>query len=258
VSFGGWTIQSCDDATNEPGVVSGGSCNAEVCAAAQDRCKSGLKNIRHRYFAGLPDGSVTEVYFGGQRTKWCWSGGSITQRHTDFPHGWTSVVGSGGVTYNVYSSSCQSGNASCLVRADFLARLDATVPGVGVTIGINERFCVGSRVYAGGAHSRSISGGTCPGATAGAGVASIAGLSEGAVAPALEARIGRLAFSRANLRHMQRTRRPLPELLRLLRQAYRQLTPEQRARLGVEGACAALSLGAWEELHGGNPCKKGA
>jgi hypothetical protein len=253
--FGGWTVESCYDNTNEPPVVLGGTCDGEVCASATERCKSGLNNIRYRYFSGLPDGSATMIYFGGQRTKWCWGGGSISMRHTDFPQGWTSVVGSGGVSSYVWSSSCQVGNASCLVRAEFWARLEATVPGIGITIGINEVFCVGTRIYAGGAHSRNISGGTCPGSSSMA-VAGVTGLPEGAVSPALERRITELAFSRRNLRHMERTGEPLPGLLRLLKRVYRQLTPEQRTQLRKR-ACAALSPDAWAK-RGGNPCERGA
>jgi hypothetical protein len=226
---GGWTIQSCDEASNDPAVVASG-CDATFCTTGSggERCKFGLRNVRHRYFAGLPNGQVTEIYFGGQRTKWCWRGGSITARHTDFPLGWTSYVGSGGVSHSTYSSSCGTGNAQCLVREDFLARMDVTIPVIGVPVGVTDRFCVGSRVYAGGAHTRNISNGPCPG---GAALAS-AGLAGFSVAPMLERRITQLAFSRRNVRHMARhDGRPLPQLGRLLRRAYRQLSPAEKRKL---------------------------
>jgi hypothetical protein len=242
---GGWTIQSCDENTNDPATVFAG-CDATFCVAAGERCKFGLRNIRHRYFAGLPNGSATEIYFGGQRTKWCWAGGSITKRHTDYPLGWTSVVGSGSVNHSTYSSNCSTGNASCLVREDFLARLEATIPVIGPPVGINERFCVGTRVYAGGAHTRNISGGSCPGGSAALASAGLAGLS---VSPMLERRITQLAFSRRNLRRMARTGEPLPQLARLLKVAYRQLSPAEKRKLRSPEFCIARL---------GTTCGKGA
>jgi hypothetical protein len=232
--FGGWTIQSCDEAYNDPAPVFSG-CDGTFCVASGERCKFGLKNIRHRYFAGLPNGQVTEIYFGGQRTKWCWSGGSITKRHTDYPLGWTSYVGSGGVTHSTYSSNCSTGNASCLVREDFLARLDVTIPVIGLPVGVTERFCTGTRVYAGGAHTRNISGGSCPGSSALAS-AGVAGFS---VSSTLERRITRLAFSRRNLWRMARTGDPLPQLARLLKLAYLQLSPAERRKLRTSALCIA-------------------
>jgi hypothetical protein len=189
-----------------------------------------LPNIRRRYFTGLPNGQVTKIHEGGMRTSWCWRGGSITKRHTNYPLSWTSVVGSGSVTHSTYSSGCGTGNSQCLVREDFNARLDVTIPVIGLPVGINERYCVGTRVYAGGAHTRNIdTSGPCPGSSAAASSAGLAGFS---VAPMLERRIAQLAFSRPNVRHMARhDGRPLPQLGRLLRRAYRQLTPTEKRKL---------------------------
>jgi hypothetical protein len=205
---GGWTIKSCDESSNNPPTVASGCDVICTTGSGGERCKFNLRNIRHKFFSGAPQGSGTEIYFGGQRTKWCWRGGSITKRHTDFPAGWTAVVTSGSVSHSTYSSNCGTGNASCLVREDFLARMEVEVPIIGgPAIGINDRFCVGTRIYAGGAHTRNISGGTCPG---GAALAS-AGLVGFSVAPSLERRITRLAFSWRNLRRMARTGDPLAQ-----------------------------------------------
>jgi hypothetical protein len=109
------------------------------------------------------------------------------------------------------------------------------VPGTGITIGINEWYCVGTRFYSGGSHTRNISGGTCPGSSASAGLIGFAGVS-----PALESRITRLAFSHANHRYMAKNDgRPLPQLTRLVKQGYRQLSPTQERKLRSSTLCIA-------------------
>ena len=229
-----------------PVVASG--CDTICAAGGTERCKFGLRNIRPRYFAGAPEGSVTEIYYGGQRTKWCWIGGNITKRHTDFPAGWTSVVGSGGVTHSTYSSNCTPTMSECLVREDFLARLEATVPVIGLPIGINERYCVGTRIRSGGTHVRNIdTSGTCPGSSAAAASTGLAGFS---VAPMLERRITQLAFSPRNLRRMASTGNPLPELARLLKLAYLQLSPAEKRK-------ATRSRARFCIARLGSDCEKG-
>jgi len=237
---GGWTLQSCDEQPGDGGPRTSG-CDGPFCVAAGERCKFGVRNIRHRYFAGAPQGSATEIYFGGQRTTWCWVNANITKRHTDFPLGWTSVVGSGSVTHSTYSSNCSSTMSTCLVREDFLARLEATVPVIGLPIGINERFCVGTRIYSGGSHVRNISNGTCPGNSASLASAGLVGFA--GVSATLERQITKLAFSLRNLRRMARTGRPLPALNRMLGRAYRQLSPAQKRKLRSRARFCIARLG---------------
>jgi hypothetical protein len=56
-------MQPCDDNTNEPPPVFENCCDGEVCASAEERCKSGLRNIRERYAANA--GNVMGVYKAG-------------------------------------------------------------------------------------------------------------------------------------------------------------------------------------------------
>jgi hypothetical protein len=223
-----------DDNTGDVPVVAPDSGDLAAGASAASRCKRGLNNIRNRYF--VIDGSLTKIYFGGQRTNWCWTGGSIVRRHTEFPKGYTAAVSSGSVDYYVWSSSCQTGNASCLVRAEFLARMDASFPVIGITIGVNETYCVGTRVYAGGAHSRNISGGSCPGdgSVSMASARRLEGLLGEVVPTKQQQSFARLAFSQKNQLYMEKSGKLLPRLLRMGRRLWSQLTPEQRHELRRE------------------------
>lgn len=223
-----------DDNTGDVPVVAPDNDDLLAGASAVSRCKRGLNNIRNKYF--VVDGSLTKIYFGGQRTNWCWTGGSIVRRHTEFPRGYTAVVTSGSVDYYVWSSSCQTGHASCLVRAEFHARMDAALPVIGIEIGVNETYCVGTRIYAGGAHSRNISGGSCPGdgSVSLASARRLEGVLGKVVPTKKQQSFARLAFSRKNQLYMEKTGELLPSLVRMGRRLWSQLTPEQRQAFRME------------------------
>jgi hypothetical protein len=114
-------------------------------------------------------------------------------------------------------------------------RLDASVPGTGITIGINERYLrrhphLLRRVAHAQHLRRHVSG--------------ILGVRwpdrVRRVSPALESRITRLAFSHANHRYMAKNDgRPLPQLTRLVKQGYRQLSPTQERKLRSSTLCIA-------------------
>ena len=158
--------------TYNPPVVSPDSDDMAAGAAAADRCKRGLPNIKHGEIRdpAFPDRfPPVEIYQGGTRTSWCWRGGRITSRRTTYVADWVSPVGDGEVSYSPWSSNCTTGNGSCLVRTEFRSRvtLEFQVGPVTVPVNFRDQWCVGTRVFASlsgdAAHTRNISNGTCPG-----------------------------------------------------------------------------------------------
>lgn len=234
---GGWSRVNCDNNTADVPESSPSGTDASA-AGAGARCKYNLKNIRENHF--ITDKAFL-IYYGGNMSDWCWRADQIRSRHTDFPHGYTSLVNSGSIGGYVWSSGCAADYSNCLVRSEWLARMEATVPGfVSVTVGINEFFCAGTRIWAfsGQNHSRNLTGGRCPGSnTATASVAqvgsdgSLSGVMGRVLSQAEQQEVVDLAFSPTNLRHMQHTGSPSPKLRRKLLALYQGLTPAQRAEV---------------------------
>lgn len=234
-----YSLWSCNDNTNDPAVE--GYCSGDACSASRARgCKRGLKNYHHRLFADV------ELYWHGQLTDWCWDPYGIQARHTEFPMVPTSPVGGVALGGYIWSSDCSPGYENCLVRWEGWATLQLCLPlPINVCINTGEYTCIGTRIYAGGDHSRNITGGTCPGSATnaeavglraeaeqkGAVAAKFEGIPADAVPRPLARRIQRTAFSERNLRYMEQTGKPLPKLVKLAKQAYNHLTPEQRTRL---------------------------